>query len=45
MIGDVSGSLNKKTEFGIDHAGQLSILFRKFEKLEEKEAEAKRKKK
>jgi hypothetical protein len=37
--------LSKKTEFGIEHANQLEILFKKFEKIDEKEAEAKRKKK
>jgi hypothetical protein len=37
--------LSKKTEFGIEHANQLELLFKKFEKMDEKEAEAKRKKK
>ena len=38
-------SIDRKTEFGVDHANQLQKLFAKFDKLDEKEAEIRRKKK
>jgi hypothetical protein len=44
MIKKFEGNLDKKTEFKLDHASQLKMLFKRFEIIDEAEEEKRRKK-